>query len=136
MTFFEVIDPSATLPTVAHVGDAGWDLAANEYTTIMPHSWKLVGTGVKLIEGALDTQVGLVCPRSGLAAKKGVTVLNGPGILDQGFTGEIKVNLINHSDKPFLVEPGDRIAQLVVVPAVIGIGGGVRGANGHGSSGK
>lgn len=133
--FFELIDPEAVMPTVAHVGDAGWDLVANEDVKLAPGERMLVGTGVRVKIGALDKSVGLVCPRSGLAWKDGVTVMNSPGIVDSGYEGEIKVNLVNLGSDAVEYDRGTRIAQFVVVPAVVGIGGAVRGEGGHGSTG-
>lgn len=98
-------------PSYAQPGDAGADLKSTEDVTIPAGRWKLVGTGVKV--AMPDGYVGLVHPRSGLAAKQGITVLNTPGTVDAGYRGEIKVNLYNASDEDFQVKRGDRIAQLV-----------------------
>lgn len=98
-------------PTYAQPGDAGADLKSTEDVVIPAGTWKLVGTGVKV--AMPDGYVGLVHPRSGLAAKQGVTVLNTPGTVDAGYRGEIKVNLYNASSQDFQVNRGDRIAQLV-----------------------
>lgn len=102
-------------PVRAHIGDAGYDLVADfpegRYI-IAPQAFAIIGTGTYLSLPA--GYVGLVMPRSGLAAKHGVTVLNAPGVIDCGYTGEIKVVLINHSDREFYVSGGDRIAQLVI----------------------
>ncbi|EWS82874.1 dUTP diphosphatase [Brachybacterium phenoliresistens] len=106
--------PGAALPHRAHDHDAGYDLVSNESLTIPAGGRALVGTGVSvaLPEGT----VGLVCPRSGLAVKHGITVLNGPGIVDAGYRGEIRVALHNtDAVADFAIEPGDRIAQLVVI---------------------
>jgi dUTP pyrophosphatase len=105
----------ATLPHRAHADDAGLDLASAEDLVIPAGGRALVDTGLAL---ALPPgTVGMVCPRSGLAAKHGVTVLNGPGIVDAGYRGPVKVAL--HNTDPttdFALHVGDRIAQLVVVP--------------------
>jgi dUTP pyrophosphatase len=93
---------------------AGADLESSEDVTIASGEWRLVGTGLFL--EIPDGYMGMVCPRSGLAVKHGVTVLNGPGILDSDFRGEVKVVLINHSRQDFLIKKGDRIAQLVFSP--------------------
>ena len=98
-------------PVYAQPGDAGADLKSTEDVLIPAGSWKLVGTGVKV--AMPDGYVGLVHPRSGLAAKQGITVLNTPGTVDAGYRGEIKVNLFNASGVDFQVQRGDRIAQLV-----------------------
>jgi dUTP pyrophosphatase len=98
-------------PIYAQPGDAGADLKSTEDVVIPAGSWKLVGTGVKV--AMPDGYVGLVHPRSGLAAKQGITVLNTPGTVDAGYRGEIKVNLYNASSEDFQVKRGDRIAQLV-----------------------
>ena len=146
MTIFEFTDErhdeccGAELPTKAYAGDAAWDLRlCTPYSSepLAPMERRLFGTGVRLIEGSIDGNVGLICPRSGLATKSGVTVLNAPGVLDSGFRGEICVNLINLSDKSVVLMKGDRIAQLVVVPSVGWTDeGAVRGEGGHGSSGR
>lgn len=103
------------MPTRAHADDAGLDLACAQDLEIPPGGRALVDTGltVALPPGT----VGMVCPRSGLAAKHGVTVLNGPGIVDAGYRGPVKVALHNTDlTEPFALRTGDRIAQLVVVP--------------------
>jgi dUTP pyrophosphatase len=105
----------ATLPTRAYEGDAGLDLAACERVELAPGERALVGTGlaVAIPEG----HAGFVQPRSGLAARHGIAVLNSPGLVDSGYRGELKVALLNTDRaEPFVVEPGMRIAQLVVVP--------------------
>lgn len=101
-------------PRRAHDTDAGYDLAAIEHATIDPGKYRLISTGMSLV--LPDGHTGLVVPRSGLAVKHGVTVLNAPGVIDSGFRGIVKVALINHGDAPFHVAPGDRVAQLLVVP--------------------
>jgi dUTP pyrophosphatase len=110
------IQPGAFLPTYASVGSAGADVRAflTESVTIEPGERFLVPTGLKLqIPQGFEGQVR---PRSGLAVKHGVTVLNSPGTIDSDYRGEIKVVLINLSKAPFVVEPGARIAQLVIAP--------------------
>lgn len=101
------------LPSYAHPGDAGADLRSSEALVIAPGERATVGTGVAL--ALPDGYVGLVHPRSGLAAKHGVTVLNAPGTVDAAYRGEIKVTLLN-TDKShtFEISVGDRIAQLVI----------------------
>ncbi|MGI9666787.1 MAG: dUTP diphosphatase [Acidimicrobiia bacterium] len=100
-------------PEFAHPGDAGADLAAAEAATIGPGERALVSAGFSM--AIPDGFAGLVLPRSGLAIRSGVTVLNAPGLIDAGYRGEVKVVLINHSDVDFEVAIGDRIAQLVIV---------------------
>ncbi len=110
------LDPELPLPGHAHPGDAGVDLYARTGHRIEPEEWAMVPTGlaVAIPEG----HVGLVTPRSGLAARHGIGVVNGPGVVDAGYRGEINVLLINHSATTFEFDRGDRIAQLVVVPVV------------------
>lgn len=105
----------ARMPQRAHADDAGLDLASAEDLVIPPGGRALVDTGLAI---ALPPgTVGMVCPRSGLAARHGVTVLNGPGIVDAGYRGPVKVALHNTDpSEPFALQVGDRIAQLVVVP--------------------
>ena len=103
------------MPHRAHPDDAGLDLASAEEVVIPAGGRALVDTGLALALPA--GSVGLVCPRSGLAARHGITVLNGPGIVDAGYRGPIKVALHNTDlSEPFTLHVGDRIAQLVVVP--------------------
>lgn len=101
------------VPFYAHAGDAGADLTTTVEVTLKPFERALVPTGVCI--GLPNGYVGLVHPRSGLAVKQGVTVLNGPGTIDAGYRGEIKVPLINLDPEHTVVfHPGDRIAQLVI----------------------
>jgi dUTP pyrophosphatase len=105
----------AVLPERAYAGDAGLDLAACERHELGPGARDVVGTGlaVAIPEG----YAGFVQPRSGLAARHGITVVNAPGLVDSGYRGEIQVVLLNTDVRePFVVEPGMRIAQLVVLP--------------------
>jgi dUTP pyrophosphatase len=135
------LDPDLPLPAYAHPGDAGADLVAAEDVELAPGERRLVPTGVAV--ALPDGYVGLVHPRSGLAARLGVTVLNAPGTVDAGYRGEILVNLVNHDPAATVkISRGDRIAQLLVqrveraafhvvdeLPAT------VRGTGGHGSTG-
>lgn len=136
----EVLPYIGNPPTRAHKGDAGLDLTANENVVIPSMGWRLVPTGTKT--AISEGQAGLVCPRSGLAAKHGITVLNAPGIIDAGYRGDIGVVLINHGPKPFEISAGDRIAQLLVVPFTPltpvrrPLDTTDRGNNGFGSTGK
>ena len=105
----------AVVPERAYAGDAGLDLAACERVELGPGQRALVGTGlaVAIPEG----YAGFVQPRSGLAARHGLSVVNSPGLVDSGYRGELRVVLLNtDSTEPFVVEPGMRIAQLVVLP--------------------
>lgn len=135
------LDPELPLPTYAHPGDAGADLVAAVDVELPPGGRALVPTGVAI--ALPEGYVGLVHPRSGLAARLGVTVLNAPGTVDAGYRGEIMVNLINHDrHTPAKITRGDRIAQLVVQRVervdfrpVAELPPSQRGAGGHGSTG-
>jgi len=113
---FELLTSTAVAPKRAHATDAGFDLHADENVILKPGEYRLVrcGFAMALPEG----YAGLVCPRSGLAGKNGVTVLNAPGVIDAGYRGETRVILINHGPHAFEVKPGDRIAQLVITPFI------------------
>jgi dUTP pyrophosphatase len=105
----------AVVPTRAYAGDAGLDLAACERLELAPGERALVGTGLAI--AIPDGYAGYVQPRSGLAAKHGITIVNTPGLVDSGYRGELKVILLNtDAREPFVIEPGMRIAQLVVLP--------------------
>jgi dUTP pyrophosphatase len=105
----------AVLPERAYAGDAGLDLAACERHELGPGERAIVGTGLSL--AIPEGFAGFVQPRSGLAARHGITVVNAPGLVDSGYRGEIRVVLLNTDlAEPFVVEPGMRIAQLVVLP--------------------
>jgi dUTP pyrophosphatase len=107
--------PEAVVPERAYAGDAGLDLASCERVELAPGERALVGTGlaVAIPEG----YAGFVQPRSGLAARHGLTIVNSPGLVDSGYRGELRVALLNtDASEPFVVEPGMRIAQLVVLP--------------------
>ncbi len=104
----------AVVPTRAYAGDAGLDLAACERVELGPGERATVGTGLAV--AIPDGYAGFVQPRSGLASRHGITIVNTPGLVDSGYRGELKVILLNtDSSEPFVVEPGMRIAQLVVV---------------------
>jgi dUTP diphosphatase len=112
------VHPGAALPTRAYDGDAGLDLAASERVELEPGGRAVVGTGLTV--AIPDGHAGFVQPRSGLAARHGIAVLNSPGLIDAGYRGEVKVVLLNTDrEVPFVVEPGMRIAQLVVVPVAL-----------------
>ena len=111
---FRRIDPSAELPTYAHPGDAGMDLCSVQSLVIPPGGRALVPTGLAMaLPSGYEAQVR---PRSGLALKRGVTVLNTPGTIDEGYRGEVGVILANFGNTDFVVEKGDRIAQMVIAP--------------------
>ena len=136
----KLLTNTAKPPLRAHDGDAGADLFADEDVTLKPGARALVGTGVAV--SIPYGYGGLVHPRSGLAHKSGLTVLNTPGTIDFGYTGEVKVNLLNTGDEPFTVTRGMRIAQLVVqrveMPSFIVVdelASTQRGDGGHGSTG-
>jgi len=137
----ELLDPAARLPERARDGDAGYDLRTLEAFVLEPGARRLVATGIAL---ALPPGVaGLVLPRSGLAARHGVTTLNSPGLIDPNYRGEVKVVLHNAGSEPYEALAGDRIAQLLLVPfctlplrAVDALPPTGRGAAGFGSSGR
>jgi dUTP pyrophosphatase len=135
------LDPGMPLPSYAHPGDAGADLVAAEEVTLGPGERTLVGTGIAI--ALPDGYAAFVHPRSGLAAKFGVTLVNGPGTVDAGYRGEIRVNLVNlDSTEAVTLHRGDRIAQLVIQRVekarfveVEQLPGSARGDGGHGSTG-
>lgn len=128
------------IPQYVHASDAGADLEAYEDVGLWAGHNRMVSTGLSV--EIPDGYVGLVVPRSGLAAKAGVTVLNSPGVIDSGYRGVIKVNLVNHGPHTYHVRRGDRIAQLLVQPVASAIfkrrdelTATDRGPAGHGSTG-
>lgn len=128
-------------PSYAHADDAGADLRASEAVEIAPGERALIGTGVAI--ALPEGYAAFVVPRSGLAAKHGITVLNSPGTVDAGYRGEIRVTLLNtDSERSFRVEVGDRIAQVIFTPVsravfvpVDELPESARGENGFGSTG-
>jgi dUTP pyrophosphatase len=136
------LNETAVLPTRAHEGDAGLDLYACEAAHIGPGERWSVGTGVavEIPQG----HAGLVLPRSGLAQRHGIALVNAPGLIDAGYRGELRVLLLNTDPaETFRVEPGDRIAQLVIVPIALAdpveaeaLAESARGDGGFGSSGR
>jgi dUTP pyrophosphatase len=134
------LSPTAILPAYAHPGDAGLDLFADAPTSLEPGESKLVGTGISIeLPSGTEAQVR---PRSGLALKHGISVLNTPGTIDRGYRGEIGVILINHGRARFDVTPGMKIAQMVIAPCVTvtveessGLSSTARGQGGFGSTG-
>ena len=137
---FRRIDPAAMLPSYAHPGDAGMDIRSIEDLVIDPGARKLVRTGlVMMLPPGYEAQVR---PRSGLALKNGVTVLNTPGTIDEGYRGEVGVVLANFGSEPFRIEKGSKIAQIVVAPCTraeieetVEIDSTERGEGGFGSTG-
>jgi dUTP pyrophosphatase len=135
------LDPRAILPTRAYAHDAGLDLYALESVTLGPGERASLRTGVAVEIPA--GQAGLVLPRSGLAARHGIALVNAPGLIDAGYRGELQVLLLNTDrEQPCALDAGDRIAQLVLVavatPAVVEVGElsvSERGSGGFGSSG-
>lgn len=129
------------LPFYAHPGDAGADLRSTEDVVLEPGERASIGTGVSL--ALPDGHVGFVVPRSGLAFKHGITIVNAPGTIDVGYRGEIRVALLNtDARESYRVSAGDRIAQLVILPivrarftAVDELPDSVRGTGGFGSTG-
>jgi len=133
-------DPALALPGYAREGDAGLDLTAAATVTLPPSGWHLVPTGLRV--AIPEGYAGLVLPRSGLALRMGVTVLNAPGLIDSGYRGEIGVLLINHGTEAVTIGRGERIAQLVIQPVAQALLVEVRelrvserGAGGFGSTG-
>jgi dUTP pyrophosphatase len=139
---FARLNEEAILPTRAHEGDAGLDLYACESAHVGPGERWSVGTGVAV--EIPDGQAGLVLPRSGLARKHGIALVNSPGLIDSGYRGEIRILLLNTDPaETFRLQPGDRIAQLLIVPIAAAepveaeaLGESVRGDGGFGSSGR
>jgi len=135
------LDPSVPLPTYAHPGDAGADLVTTSDLTLAPGERALVGTGIAV--ALPDGFAAFVHPRSGLAHRLGVGIVNAPGTVDAGYRGEVKVLLVNHDPRrPAVFHRGDRIAQLVVQRVeqarfheVARLPGSDRGDGGYGSTG-
>jgi dUTP pyrophosphatase len=134
------VHPSAKLPTYANPGDAGADVYALEAAQLQPLERRAVATGLcaEVPEG-YELQIR---PKSGLALHHGITVLNTPGTIDAGYRGEIKVILINLGSEPYEVQPGQKIAQMVVAPVLLGafievadLSQTQRGTGGFGSTG-
>ena len=141
---FRRLIPEAREPTRAHAGDAGYDLRSAESLSLSPGERVVVGTGISV--AIPEGYAGLVLPRSGLAVKHGISLINAPGLIDSGYRGELRVPLINHDwEETFEVEIGMRIAQLVLVRAgaaefveveLLEAGADGRGEGGFGSSGS
>jgi len=137
----DVLIIAPDVPAYAHPGDAGADLVSTEALRLEPGQRALVGTGVRI--ALPDGYVAFVVPRSGLATRHGITIVNSPGTVDAGYRGEIKVALLNtDASEAYTIEAGDRIAQLVVMPVsrarfveVERLPGSLRGEGGFGSTG-
>jgi dUTP pyrophosphatase len=139
----QLLHPNARAPERTRAGDAGYDLRCVEPFTLAAGARAVVATGIAV---ALPPGVaGLVVPRSGLAARHGISVVNGPGLIDPNYRGEVRVVLVNLGDEDFDAQAGDRIAQLLLVPYwapelrvvdELPHGGDGRGASGFGSSGR
>ncbi len=138
------LDPRAVLPTRATPGSAGMDLYAllDKPLTVPPGGRAGVPTGIAIGLPSPET-VGLVYARSGLATKHGLALSNGVGVIDSDYTGELRVGMVNLSDEPYTIEPGERIAQLVVAPVLLPaveetdeLEKTVRGDGGFGSTGR
>ncbi len=134
------LSPEASLPAYAHADDSGMDLRAITREVIPPHGHGLVKTGLAIeLPPGTEAQIR---PRSGLAARHAISLLNTPGTIDEGYRGEICILLVNFGDVPFVVEPGMRIAQMVICPVIRvavewadALGESVRDVNGFGSTG-
>jgi dUTP pyrophosphatase len=139
---FARLTAAAVAPSRAHHDDAGYDLYAAEAVSLVPGARASVGTGIAV--AIPDGHAGLVLPRSGLALKHGIALVNAPGLIDAGYRGEVRVLLLNTDrEAAFEVEVGDRIAQLVIVahasPELVDVEQlteSARGAGGFGSSGR
>ncbi len=138
--FVKRLSAAAVLPSYAHPGDAGLDLCAAVTVSLEAGEIKLVGTGIS-IELPPHTEA-QVRPRSGLALKHGITVLNTPGTIDHGYRGEVGVILINHGRARFDIEPGMKIAQMIIASCITvsveeraDLSGTARGQDGFGSTG-
>jgi dUTP pyrophosphatase len=139
----QLLHPGAQPPARTRPGDAGYDLRCVEAFSLVPGERRVVRTGVAI--ALPDGVAGLVVPRSGLAARHGLSVVNGPGLIDPTYRGEIRVVLVNLGDEPYAGEAGDRIAQLLLVPFLapatrvveeLPPSADERGADGFGSSGR
>ncbi len=137
----KLLAPGAQLPTRANPGDAGLDLYAAEAARVGPGERAMVGCGIAL--EVPEGHAALVLPRSGIAARHGIALVNSPGLIDSGYRGEVRVLLLNTDrEQPFIVETGARIAQLLLTPfteaapaEVADLSESERGSGGFGSSG-
>lgn len=136
----QAVSTGGVIPKRAHREDAGLDLRTTTDIRLVPGERALINTGISV--GIPAGYVGLVAPRSGLAHKHGITIMNSPGVVDAGYHGDLFVNVVNHGSSAVTLRAGDRIAQLLIVPAVLGLlrvvddlGESDRGMRGHGSTG-
>jgi dUTP pyrophosphatase len=142
MLQFTRLEPQALMPTRAYEGDAGLDLYSAEAARIEPGERASIGTGIAV--AIPEGHAGLVLPRSGLAARHGIALVNAPGLIDSGYRGELRVLLLNTDrNEAFDITPGDRIAQLLVVALAAvelvesdALDDAARGTRGFGSSGR
>lgn len=110
------LSPDAVIPKYAHAGDSGMDICSIEDVVIRPGSWSTIRTGLAVeLPPGTEAQVR---PRSGLAARHAISVLNTPGTIDEGYRGEVCVILANHGNEPFAVTVGMRVAQMVICPVL------------------
>ncbi len=138
--FFKRLNDNAIIPVYASFEAAGCDLFAAESATLLPGNIKVVGLGFAMsFNRGMEAQIR---PRSGLASKKGLTVINSPGTIDSDYRGEVKVALVNHSSEEVIVQTGDRIAQMIFAPVyranfleVTELSDTLRGSGGFGHSG-
>lgn len=137
---YEVLRPHAKMPAYAHDGDAGMDLATMEGCTLKPLERKVLPTGIAV--AIPEGFYGALVPRSGLAVKRGLSIVNAPGTIDSGYRGEIGVCVVNLSNEDVAIEAGERVAQLIVVPyervepvRSMGLSDTERGKDGWGSTG-
>lgn len=135
------LDVDLPTPSHSHPGDGGTDLYSRIDSVLEPRERQMVPTGIAV--AVPEGYAGLVVPRSGLAARHGIGVVNAPGLLDSGYRGEVNVILVNHGSEAFTITRGDRIAQLVVVPVVVQefveveqLPPSTRGSGGFGSTGR
>lgn len=138
---FKRLSISVSAPAAQHLGDAGYDLQAAVDVDLQPAQRALVPTGIAV--AIPEGYAGLVVPRSGLAVRHGISVVNGPGLVDAGYRGELKVVLINHGLEPVSIKAGERIAQLMIVAVasvtweeVSSLEPSERGEGGFGSTGS
>jgi len=138
--FFQKCRDVAVIPSYAHPEDAGMDICSCESAVILPGERKLIQTGLKMqLPPQTEAQIR---PRSGLAVKNGITLLNTPGTIDEGYRGELGIIMINLGQEPFAIQPGMRIAQMVIAPVLrveaveaTELSKTTRGEGGFGSSG-
>ena len=109
----QLISPNGKVPSQKHASDIGYDISASDNISLKSNEVTLVSTGIAI--NLPQRCAGFVLPRSGLSTKHKITLINSPGLIDPGYTGEILIPLMNHSDKDYDIKTGDRIAQLVLI---------------------